>query len=62
MNPLHLLWIIPLALAAGGQLTSIIEYKKKYNLTDEELDLLRGLEVKAVGAEKGLIAKIKGWL
>jgi len=62
MNPYWLFIIVPVALAIGGQLTSIFEYKKKYNLTDEELDLLRNLYGKATGAEQNLLSKIKSWL
>jgi hypothetical protein len=55
---LNLLWIIPLTALIGFQIGSIVEYKKKYNFTDKELDLLKGLYGKASSEEQNLIAKI----
>ena len=51
-------WYLLIALAAGGAITSFVEYKLKYNLTDEELDLIRGIYNKVTGAEKQVLAKI----
>lgn len=51
-------WSILIALVAGGLATSIVEYKLKYNLTDRELDLLKGLYGKANIEEQNLIAKL----
>lgn len=53
----HLLWIIPVALFVGGELTSFFELKKGYNLTDEEIDLVKGLWQKLTLAERAVLAK-----
>lgn len=50
-------WIL-IALAAGGVITSFVEYKLKYNLTDREIDLLKSLYGKATMEEQNLIAKL----
>lgn len=50
-------WLL-VTLAAGGAITSFVEYKLKYNLTDEELDLIRGIYNKVTGVEKAALAKI----
>lgn len=62
MSAWHLLWIVPLVALIGGQLTSWYERKDKYNLNDEEKDVLHNLWLRVTGAEKALLAKIKSVL
>lgn len=47
-------WLL-VALGVGGQITSIAEYVRHYNLTDEEKDLIANIKAKA----KADIAKVK---
>ena len=60
----HIFWpwlllIVPALLLAGFQIGSIVEYRKKYNFADLELDLLDSLEAKATAEEKALIQKLR---
>jgi hypothetical protein len=50
-------WLI-FALAFGGQITSIVEFIRHYNLTDEELDEINRIKAKA----KADIAKVRAAL
>lgn len=50
-----------IALAAGGFITSAIENKLKYNLTDEEIDVIKGLYAKAASVEKAVLNKIEAF-
>jgi hypothetical protein len=51
-------WLLLIALAAGGAITSFIEYKLKYNLTDEEIDLVKSIYSKATTFERSVLGKI----
>ena len=51
-------WWILVSLAAGGAITSFVEYKLKYNLTDSEIDVVKGLWSKLTGTEKEVLGKI----
>lgn len=53
-------WLF-IALAAGGMITSVIEYKLKYDLTDEEIDVIKGLYAKAAFVEKSVLNKIEAF-
>lgn len=59
MNPWSLLLIIPLSMLVGFQIGSIVEYRKKYNFADVEVDIIEGLETKASAGEKIVLARIK---
>lgn len=50
-------WLL-VTLVAGGLITSAIEYKLKYNLTDEELDLVRSVWNKLTSSERAVFGKI----
>jgi len=54
-------WTLLIALAVGGIITSIFEYVKKYNLTDEEIDLAKNIFAKATTAEKNVLSKLSGF-
>jgi hypothetical protein len=54
---IHWYWAL-VTLVAGGAVTSFIEYRLKYNLTDEELDVIRGIWAKISGTEKAVLGKI----
>lgn len=65
---IHLLWIIPLSMAIGFQIGSIVEYRKKYNFADLEKDILALLENKFTIEERaivrnaiGLLRKVEFW-
>lgn len=58
MNPLHLLWIVPVVSFIGFQVGSIVEYKKGYNFADLEKDILEALEGKLLAEEKVIAHKI----
>lgn len=51
-------WAV-ITLALGRLITSAIEYKLKYNLTNEEIDVLKGLYRKAADVEKAVLAKVE---
>lgn len=53
----HWYWLI-VALAAGGFTTSLVEYRLHYNLTDEEIDILKGIFAKVTATEKTVVASI----
>jgi uncharacterized membrane protein YdbT with pleckstrin-like domain len=53
-------WAV-ITLILGGLITSAIEWHLKYNLTDEEIDILKGLYSKAAGIEKAVLTKIEAF-
>lgn len=55
------IFILGIALGAGGYYLYDKFSAKAVALTEYELGVMRGLEQKAVGAEKELLAKLKGW-
>ena len=58
MNP----WLAGfIGMVLGGMITSFIEYKLKYNLTDEEVDLAKSIFAKASTAEKNVLSKLSSF-